>query len=126
METTTLLLPDENDSDEELKRLADFLVTKAGPTSPGISADFIRNINIPIHSQPRQNLSKGHTTSANKQVCTMSISATSPAQNRKIHIVTNAAIRLSSASAIMSPRTKLRIQLVPIAVPKSPGDGNKK
>jgi pyruvate formate lyase activating enzyme len=34
METTTLLLPDENDSDEELKRLADFLVTKAGPDFP--------------------------------------------------------------------------------------------
>jgi len=34
METTTLLLPDENDSEEELKRLADFLVTKAGPDFP--------------------------------------------------------------------------------------------
>ncbi len=34
METTTLLLPDENDSDDELKRLADFLVTKAGPDFP--------------------------------------------------------------------------------------------
>jgi pyruvate formate lyase activating enzyme len=34
LETTTLLLPDENDSDEELKRLADFLVTKAGPDFP--------------------------------------------------------------------------------------------
>jgi pyruvate formate lyase activating enzyme len=34
IETTTLLLPDENDSDEELKRLADFLVTKAGPDFP--------------------------------------------------------------------------------------------
>ena len=34
METTTLLIPDENDSNEELKRLADFLVTKAGPDFP--------------------------------------------------------------------------------------------
>jgi len=34
IETTTLLLPDENDSEEELKRLADFLVTKAGPDFP--------------------------------------------------------------------------------------------
>jgi pyruvate formate lyase activating enzyme len=34
LETTTLLLPDENDSEEELKRLADFLVTKAGPDFP--------------------------------------------------------------------------------------------
>ena len=34
METTTLLLPDENDSEEELKRLTDFLVTKAGPDFP--------------------------------------------------------------------------------------------
>jgi pyruvate formate lyase activating enzyme len=34
IETTTLLLPDENDSEEELKRLADFLVTKAGPGFP--------------------------------------------------------------------------------------------
>jgi len=34
MEITTLLLPDENDSDEELKKLADFLVTKAGPDVP--------------------------------------------------------------------------------------------
>jgi pyruvate formate lyase activating enzyme len=34
METTTLLLPDENDSEEELKRLADFLVAKAGPDFP--------------------------------------------------------------------------------------------
>jgi pyruvate formate lyase activating enzyme len=34
IETTTLLLPNENDSEEELKRLADFLVTKAGPDFP--------------------------------------------------------------------------------------------
>ena len=34
IETTTLLLPNENDSDDELKRLADFLVTKAGPDFP--------------------------------------------------------------------------------------------
>ena len=34
METTTLLLPGENDSEEELKHLADFLVTKAGPDFP--------------------------------------------------------------------------------------------
>jgi len=34
METTTLLLPDENDSEDELKRLAEFLVTKAGPDFP--------------------------------------------------------------------------------------------
>ena len=34
LETTTLLLPDENDSDEELKRLTEFLVTKAGPDFP--------------------------------------------------------------------------------------------
>jgi len=34
LETTTLLLPNENDSEEELKRLADFLVTKAGPDFP--------------------------------------------------------------------------------------------
>jgi pyruvate formate lyase activating enzyme len=34
IETTTLLLPEENDSEEELKRLADFLVTKAGPDFP--------------------------------------------------------------------------------------------
>jgi len=34
LETTTLLLPDENDSDEELKRLTEFLVTKAGPDYP--------------------------------------------------------------------------------------------
>jgi pyruvate formate lyase activating enzyme len=34
MEITTLLLPGQNDSDEELKKLADFLVTKAGPDVP--------------------------------------------------------------------------------------------
>ena len=34
LETTTLLLPGENDSDEELKRLTEFLVTKAGPDFP--------------------------------------------------------------------------------------------
>jgi pyruvate formate lyase activating enzyme len=34
IETTTLLLPNENDSEEELKRLAEFLVTKAGPDFP--------------------------------------------------------------------------------------------
>jgi pyruvate formate lyase activating enzyme len=34
MEITTLLLPDQNDSEEELKRLADFLVNKAGPDVP--------------------------------------------------------------------------------------------
>jgi pyruvate formate lyase activating enzyme len=34
IETTTLLVPEENDSEEELKRLVDFLVTKAGPDCP--------------------------------------------------------------------------------------------
>jgi len=34
MEITTLLLPGQNDSEEELKRLADFLVTGAGPDVP--------------------------------------------------------------------------------------------
>jgi pyruvate formate lyase activating enzyme len=34
MEITTLLLPGENDSQEELQKLADFLVTKAGPDVP--------------------------------------------------------------------------------------------
>lgn len=34
LETTTLLLSEENDSEEELKRLTDFLVTKAGPDFP--------------------------------------------------------------------------------------------
>ncbi|OHB59344.1 MAG: AmmeMemoRadiSam system radical SAM enzyme [Planctomycetes bacterium RBG_13_44_8b] len=33
-EITTLLVPGENDSEEELKKLADFLVTKAGPDVP--------------------------------------------------------------------------------------------
>jgi pyruvate formate lyase activating enzyme len=34
MEITTLLVPGENDSEDELKRLAGFLVTKAGPDVP--------------------------------------------------------------------------------------------
>jgi pyruvate formate lyase activating enzyme len=34
MEITTLLLPGQNDSEEELKKLADFLVTRAGPDVP--------------------------------------------------------------------------------------------
>lgn len=34
LEVTTLLIPGENDSDEELKKLADFLVTEAGPDVP--------------------------------------------------------------------------------------------
>jgi pyruvate formate lyase activating enzyme len=34
IEVTTLLLPGENDSEEELKQLADFLVTRAGPDVP--------------------------------------------------------------------------------------------
>jgi len=34
LEVTTLLLPGENDSEEELKQLADFLVTQAGPDVP--------------------------------------------------------------------------------------------
>lgn len=34
MELTTLLIPDENDSDEELKQLADFVVNNAGPDVP--------------------------------------------------------------------------------------------
>jgi pyruvate formate lyase activating enzyme len=34
MEITTLLVPGENDSEEELKKLADFLVTKAGADVP--------------------------------------------------------------------------------------------
>jgi len=34
LEVTTLLVPGENDSDEELKNLADFIVTKAGPDVP--------------------------------------------------------------------------------------------
>lgn len=34
MEITTLLVPDENDSDDELKRLADFVVTEVSPDTP--------------------------------------------------------------------------------------------
>jgi pyruvate formate lyase activating enzyme len=34
LEITTLLVPGENDSDEELKRLADFIVSEAGPDVP--------------------------------------------------------------------------------------------
>lgn len=34
MEITTLLVPGENDSDEELRQLAEFIVTKAGPDVP--------------------------------------------------------------------------------------------
>jgi len=34
IEITTLLLPGENDSEEELKKLAEFLVTRAGPDVP--------------------------------------------------------------------------------------------
>ena len=34
MEVTTLLIPGENDSDEELKKLADWLVSKAGADVP--------------------------------------------------------------------------------------------
>ncbi|MEN6336728.1 MAG: AmmeMemoRadiSam system radical SAM enzyme [Phycisphaerales bacterium] len=34
MEITTLLLPEQNDSDEELKKLAGFLVSEAGPDVP--------------------------------------------------------------------------------------------
>jgi len=34
IEITTLLLPGQNDSEEELKKLADFLVTRAGPDVP--------------------------------------------------------------------------------------------
>lgn len=34
MEITTLIVPGENDSDEELKKIADFLVTQAGPDVP--------------------------------------------------------------------------------------------
>ncbi|MHC4074003.1 MAG: AmmeMemoRadiSam system radical SAM enzyme [Planctomycetota bacterium] len=34
LEITTLLLPSENDSDDELKQLADFIVNKAGPDVP--------------------------------------------------------------------------------------------
>jgi pyruvate formate lyase activating enzyme len=34
LELTTLLVPKENDSDDELKKLADFIVTQAGPDVP--------------------------------------------------------------------------------------------
>jgi len=34
LEITTLLVPGENDSEDELKKLADFIVTKAGPDVP--------------------------------------------------------------------------------------------
>jgi len=34
LEITTLLIPDENDSEDELKRLADFIVSEAGPDVP--------------------------------------------------------------------------------------------
>jgi pyruvate formate lyase activating enzyme len=34
LELTTLLIPGENDSEEELKRLTEFIVTKAGPNVP--------------------------------------------------------------------------------------------
>ncbi|MFC1738781.1 AmmeMemoRadiSam system radical SAM enzyme [Planctomycetota bacterium] len=41
LEVTTLLIPNENDSDEELKKLADFIVTKAGPDVPWHISRFI-------------------------------------------------------------------------------------
>jgi pyruvate formate lyase activating enzyme len=34
MEVTTLIVPDQNDSEDELKKLADFIVSKAGPDVP--------------------------------------------------------------------------------------------
>ncbi|MHC4215597.1 MAG: AmmeMemoRadiSam system radical SAM enzyme [Planctomycetota bacterium] len=34
LEVTTLLIPDQNDSDDELKKLADFIVNSAGPDVP--------------------------------------------------------------------------------------------
>jgi pyruvate formate lyase activating enzyme len=41
MEVTTLLVPGQNDSEDELKKLADFLVTEAGPDVPWHISRFI-------------------------------------------------------------------------------------
>ena len=41
LEITTLLVPDENDSDDELKKLADFIVSKAGVDVPWHISRFI-------------------------------------------------------------------------------------
>ena len=45
LEITTLLVPGENDSDDELKKLTDFIVSKAGPDVPWHISRFQPNYN---------------------------------------------------------------------------------
>ena len=56
MEITTLLIPDENDSEEELKNIADFIVKETGPDTPWHVSRF----------HPMHKLNNKSTTSADK------------------------------------------------------------
>jgi len=59
LEITTLLVPDENDSEDELKQLADFIVTKAGADVPWHISRFhpqykyLNSVPTPIESLER-------------------------------------------------------------------------
>ncbi|UCE99757.1 MAG: AmmeMemoRadiSam system radical SAM enzyme [Planctomycetota bacterium] len=59
LEITTLLVPGENDSDEELKKLADFIVNEAGPDVPWHISRFhpqykyLDSVSTPISSLER-------------------------------------------------------------------------
>jgi pyruvate formate lyase activating enzyme len=59
LEITTLLIPGENDSDDELKRLADFIVSEAGPDVPWHISKFhpqynyLNSLPTPIESLER-------------------------------------------------------------------------
>jgi pyruvate formate lyase activating enzyme len=61
LEITTLLVPGENDSDDELKKLADFIVTKAGADVPWHISRFhpqykyLDSVPTPISSLERAN-----------------------------------------------------------------------
>ena len=61
MEITTLLIPGENDSDEELKKLADFLVNNAGPDVPWhVSRYYPQYKHLKSEPTPTESLEKAY------------------------------------------------------------------
>jgi pyruvate formate lyase activating enzyme len=59
LEVTTLVVPDENDSDEELKQIADFIVKHAGPDVPWHVSRFIPQYKyLDSHPTPIERIEK--------------------------------------------------------------------
>jgi len=61
MELTTLIVPGENDSDDELKSIADFIVTNAGPDTPWHVSRFFPMYKIDSkHPTPTKTLERAY------------------------------------------------------------------